>query len=109
MKKNKVYRLSLFDNDVLCSTVYADFTDKTVRAENHVENPIKTAFGNNFDPDWSDFQAFLRERCIPEERDGLKEYLKVLGLYEYDPLEIIRKTEGRMAEDNQWVRLEELS
>ena len=31
-----------------------------------------------------------------------------VGLEEYDPLEIIRKTEGRMAEDQQWIRVEVL-
>jgi putative transcriptional regulator len=32
--------------------------------------------------------------------------LKRLGLPFYDPLMIIEKTEGRMADDNFWIRIE---
>lgn len=104
----KVYRLCFYDGDRLCTTIYADFTDETVAAENHVDDPVKTAFGNNLLPTWEDFQTFLQERCIPKERAGLREYLEALGLEGYDPLEIIQKTDGRMAEDQQWIEMEEL-
>jgi len=45
-------------------------------------------------------QEFLESRCVPRQRDGLRYYLAEFGLEKYEPLEIIRKTEGRMAEDN---------
>ena len=32
----------------------------------------------------------------------------VLGLDEYDPLAIVRKTKGRMAEDDQWIEVQEI-
>ena len=51
--------------------------------------------------------AFLEERCIPRQRDGIREYLGVLGLDEYDPWEIIKRTKGRMAEDQQWIEVVE--
>ena len=102
-------RLFLFsDGDNLCTAIYADFDDKSLAVENHVSNLVKTAFGNNILPTWEDFQVFLKERCIPRERAGLREYLEVLGIGEYDPLEIINKTKGRMAEDNQWLKVEAL-
>lgn len=50
---------------------------------------------------------FLKDRCVPQERDGLKYYLSDLGLDCYDPLAIIRKTEGRMAEDSCWIKIVE--
>jgi hypothetical protein len=78
-------------------------------AINHVSNPAKTAFGNNAMPTWEDFILFLEDRCIPRERAGLREYLEVIGVGEYDPLEIIRVTSGRMAEDNQWLHVKTLS
>lgn len=98
--------LRLYDRDELCSTIYADITEQTVAIENQPVSPIKTAFGNNFLPDWEDFQRFLAERCIPQYRAGLREYLEALGLEEYDPLAIIEKTGGRMAEDQQWLTIE---
>lgn len=67
-QKRPVCRLSLFENEILCSTIYADFVNKAVRVENHVDDPAKTAFGKSRNPDWQDFQAFVQERCIPRER-----------------------------------------
>ena len=37
-----------------------------------------------------------------------REYLEALGLDEYDPLAIIQKTKGRMAEDDPWMELREI-
>lgn len=105
-QEHDLRRLRFYDSDRLCTTIYADFTDATLAVENHVSDPVKTAFGNNPLPVWTDFQAFLRERCVPKERAGLREYLETLGLDEYDPLAIIGKTGGRMAEDQQWLEME---
>ena len=100
--------LRFYDGNTLCSTIYADFSEQTVIVENQVVSHTKTAFGNNMLPDWKDFQNFLAERCIPRLRAGLREYLEALGLVEYDPLAIIEKTGGRMAEDQQWLSIEVL-
>ena len=97
-----------FDGNELCTTIHADFTDEELCAENHISDPAKTAFGNNALPTWEDFLAFLEERCIPRQRAGLREYLEVIGIGEYDPIEIIKKTAGRMAEDGQWLEMEKL-
>jgi len=105
---HKVRVLRLYDGETLCSTIYADFTEQSVSVENQKVSVIKTAFGNNPQPSWEDFQYFLTERCIPRQRAGLREYLEVLGLEEYDPLAIIEKTGGRMVEDQQWLTIETL-
>lgn len=105
---HEVRALRLYDRNALCSTIYADFTAQTVIVENQAVPTIKTAFGNNLLPNWEDFQRFLEERCIPRQRAGLREYLETLGLDEYDPLAIIEKTGGRMAEDQQWLTIEVL-
>ena len=105
---HQVRKLSFFDEQMLCSVIYADFTDQTLTAENFVKDPVKTAFGNYKCPCWEDLQAFLEERCIPKQRDGLQNYLRELQLDAYDPMAIIKKTEGRMAEDQQWLQIEEV-
>lgn len=107
-KCHEVRVLRLYDGDTLCSTIYADFTGQTLAVENQAVPLVKTAFGNNPLPAWEDFQRFLEERCIPRQRAGLREYLEALGLEEYDPLAIIEKTSGRMAEDQQWLTMEVL-
>lgn len=101
--------LRFYDNDDLCSTIYADFTGQEVSVENQAVPVVKTAFGNNLLPDWEDFMGFLSERCVPRQRAGLREYLEALGLDEYNPLAIIEKTGGRMAEDRQWLSIEVLT
>lgn len=110
-KKNtghKLLLLNFYDKDVLCTKICVDFTDKTLSVENHTKNIVKTAFGNNQLPTWENFENFLEERCIPRTRSGLREYLETIGVEEYNPLEIIKKTKGKMAEDYQWIELEEI-
>ena len=78
--------------------------------EQEVKVPEKVwsfrAFGTVEDPDYNDYQEFLESRCFPESRDKMKLILKDLGLPFYDPIMIIEKTEGRMAEDDFWIRIE---
>ena len=104
---HEVKILRFYDGDTLCSVIYADFTERRLIIENEDVPPFKTVFGNNPLPDWEDFQRFLEERCVPRQRAGLREYLEALGLEGYDPVSIIEKT-GRMAEDRQWLSIEEL-
>ena len=98
-----------YDGDTLCTLIAADFTDQTLQAENYTDLFIKTAFGRNDLPTWADFEHFLEERCIPRDRAGLREYLETIGVDAYNPIEIIKKTAGRMAEDSQWLEMEALS
>ena len=58
------------------------------------------------EPTYEDYEAFLESRCFPKSRDKMKLILKDLDLPFYDPLMIIQKTEGRMAEDHFWIRIE---
>lgn len=51
-------------------------------------------------------RIFLESRCFPKSRDKMKLILKDLDLPFYDPLMIIQKTEGRMAEDHFWIQIE---
>lgn len=107
-ENHDVRKINFYDGNELCSTIYADFSDKTLKAENFTSDIVKTVFGNNTFPMWEDFEDFLEERCVPRERSGIREYLEALGLDEYDPIEIIKKTHGRMAEDEQWLTIEKI-
>ena len=106
--RNKLLQLQFYHGDSLCTTILADETAEKVLIENHTSDPLYTAFGVNENPDWQDYQIFLEERCIPKSRAGLKEYLNAIGVDEYNPVEIIRKTKGRMAEDRSWLGVTEL-
>ena len=103
-----VVKYEYFDKDCLCSTIICDFTDKMLRAENHTDQILKTAFGSMDKPTWNDFVDFLEERCVPKSRENISIILQEMGLQEYDPIRIVEKTQGRMAEDAQWLRITKL-
>lgn len=105
---HKVLLLSCYSGDTLCARIAADETEKTVHVENLAADCLKLPFGNNKNPIWEDYQHFLEDRCIPKTRAGLQEYLEAIGVDRYDPLEIIQKTQGRMAEDAIWLTVEEI-
>lgn len=105
---HELLEIRYYNDDALCTLIYADKTAQDLCAENHTNNLVKTAFGKNALPTWADLEAFLEERCIPRQRAGLREYLEALGLDEYDSLAIIQKTKGRMAEDDQWMEVREI-
>lgn len=102
-KGHEVKRYGFFDEDVLCSEICVDFTTHEVASKNLVSDLTRTAFGVNQAPSWSDWEAFLEERCVPRSRVGIQRYLSALGLLVYDPFAIVQKTQGRMAEDQQWI------
>ena len=97
-----------YDKDILCSTIVCDFTSKAVLVKNHTEDILKTAFGVNLSPTWDDFTEFLEERCVPRTRENISLFLESMDLTEYDPIRIVEITQGRMAEDNQWLKITKL-
>lgn len=107
-KHHKLIKLDYYNFDDLITTIIADYTDEVIKIKNHKDDIIHSAFGVRTNPSWDDYLEFLEDRCIPRTRDGLKHYLDTIGVDEYNPFEIIKKTQGRMAEDHQWVKVTEL-
>lgn len=105
---HELLEIRYYNGHALCTLIYVDRTARDLLAENYTAQAVKTAFGKNVLPSWADLESFLEERCIPRQRAGLREYLETLGLDEYDPLAIIKKTKGRMAEDDQWMEVQAL-
>jgi len=91
----------------VCTEIEANFATKQVKIFNFVKNPIKAAFGINKAPTWEEFEEFLESRCVPRTRDKIKWYLEDISVPFYDPISIIEKTQGKMAEDKFWIKIEE--
>ncbi len=106
-KKELPLRLYYMNNQMICTIIDVDVKNEKVRIKNYTDKIIFRAFGINENPSFKDYQEFLKSRCFPETRDKLKLVLKDLNLPFYDPFLIIKKTEGRMAEDDFWIRIEE--
>ena len=100
-----VLRMEYMCEDELCSVILVDFMREKVEVINKTDEVIHQAFGAKARPDWEDFEYFLESRCFPRSRDHMKSILRDLGLDNYDPLAIIEKTGGRMAEDKQWLKM----
>lgn len=98
--------LKLMNPTGVGTVIHADFQKEQIRIENYTERILDTAFGVNLNPTWKDFEEFLEERCFPRTRDRMKWELEDLGLQCYDPIQIIKKTQGRMAEDDLWIEIE---
>lgn len=104
----KVYPLRLWymHGQTVCTVIDVDELNQKVRVKNYVDNIMFRAFGKVETPTYEMYQEFLESRCFPASRDKMKLILKDLKLPFYDPFMIIEKTEGRMAEDDFWIRIE---
>lgn len=101
---NYVMRLDFMFRQKVCTEIYVNFADKKIKIVNRTNDIMKRAFGINENPDWNDFEQFLEERCFPKSRAFRKTILKKIGADGYDTLQILEKTDGRTADDNQYIR-----
>ena len=103
--KDYTLRMDFMCKEECCTMILVDFKHEKIEVVNNTDNLIHRAFGIKAKPDWEDFQEFLESRCFPWSRDKLGVVLEDLELDFYDPLMIVEKTKGRMAEDFQWLKL----
>ena len=99
-------RLIYMFHDEICSIIDVDEINRSIKLYNFTDIYWKRAFGRNTEPDYRDYEEFLESRCFPKSRDKMKLVLADLGIPFYEPLLIIEKTNGRMAEDEFWIRIE---
>lgn len=99
-------RLWYMHRQNLCTLIDVDEMKHQVIIKNYTDNVLFRAFGNTENPSFEQYKEFLESRCFLESRDKMKLVLKDLDLPFYDPFMIIEKTEGRMAEDDFWIRIE---
>ena len=89
-----------------CTVIDVDMTRQRVKIKNYTDNVQFRAFGRIEKPTYAEFESFLKSRCFPETRDKMKLMLREIGVPFYDPMLIISKTQGRMAEDDFWIKME---
>lgn len=98
-------RLDFMYRQRVCTEIYVDFKNEKIEIINRTDDIMKRAFGVNIKPSWADFNEFLTSRCMPSSRCGKELILGKMGLDSYDALAIIEKTNGRTAEDNQYIKI----
>jgi len=97
-------RLLYMYEETVCTVIDVDEVMRRVKVYNYTDNVMKRAFGVNTEPTFEEYEEFLESRCFPRSRDKMKLELQRLGIPFYDPMLIIEKTEGRMANDHFWIR-----
>lgn len=107
-EKELPLRLKYYFDSLLCTIIDVDEVNRKVSIKNYTDNLIFRAFGCNEKPTYDDYSEFLESRCFPRERDKMKLTLAEFGIPFYDPMLIIEKTEGRMAEDRFRIEIERL-
>lgn len=100
-------RLWYMHRQTPCTLIDVDEINKAVSIRNFTNNIMFCAFGTEQHPTYTMYEEFLESRCFPRERDKMKLILKELDLPFYDPVMIIEKTQGRMAEDDFWIKFQE--
>ena len=107
MKEKKMpLRLWYYYVNEICTIIDVDERKKQIEIENYTDDDMKKAFGKNKEISYEMYEEFLESRCFPRERDKIKIKLKELDLPFYEPMMIIEKTEGRMEEDQFWIKIE---
>ena len=99
-------RFQYLKKDQVTADVEVDYATKTVTCRAYTEDIYALPFGVNTSPSIADLNRFLESRCFPKDRRNCRQILDDLGLEEYIPLEIVRKTHGRQLEDYCWIRFE---
>lgn len=103
--KLKIRLYYMYEN-IVCTVIDVDEINRKVKIKNYIENTLFRAFGINNEPTFEEYENFLESRCFPKERDKIKIELKKLNIPFFDPFMIIEKTQGRMAEDKFWIKIE---
>lgn len=103
MDKTVAYSFDYMCKDELCSTVTV-YQDGTVDVKDYTDEIIKLPFGSwGNEAELKDVEEFFESRCFPRTRANCKQILESGGLQFYNPIEICRKTQGRLMEDLFWI------
>lgn len=105
-KKGCTLRMTYMYGRRPCTVIDVDFLHQKVYIQNRTDDLLHRAFGVVEDPCWEDFQEFLKSRCFTPTRGNIKTELRALGLTDYDPLQIVEKTNGHTAEDSLWLKFQ---
>ena len=106
-RKSRLRIWYMFRNQA-CTVIDVDDRLREIQVKNFTDAPLYCAFGVRINPDYDDYLAFLESRCFPRTRDKMKIQLRELGIPFYDPMLIVEKTGGRMADDEFWLKIERL-
>lgn len=84
-------------------TADVTITDNKAHIIRYTINPVKQIFAKEYISIY-ELGEILRWRCWDPNRENIEKYLYKLGLTEYNPFKICRKTHGVMFQDKIWFK-----
>ena len=101
---NKIFPdfLLMWQDEVISSVSVGE---KTVHINRFVLHPVKQIFYKD-DITRFEFGEILKSRCWDESRPDMNDLLSLIGLNEFNPYEICKKTHGKMVQDDTWFKFE---
>ena len=105
-EKELPLRLWYYYKNEVCSIIDVDERKHLIHVIDYTRDDMLKAFGKTTEITYEMYEEFLESRCFPKERDKMKMKLRELDLPFFDPMMIIEKTQGRMEEDEFWVKIE---
>ena len=106
---NDTVRLLYMSKDKVMTVIDINDKEEKIKIKNFTDKIVFRAFGINESPDWNNYQEFLEDRCVSRTRYNIDEILKDMGMTEYNPFEFVKRTQGRMADDKEWILLGDTS
>ena len=109
MDKRIIYYMYSYDTCAKIEVCYPGdiINGPSILVENYSDEWYKLPFGKkDTKPTYRDFLRMLEKRCFPKERYNCRQLLQDAGLDYYNPLDIVKKTHGVMADDLFWIRFE---
>ena len=94
--------LLMWDDEVISSVTVGE---TSVHIDRYILHPVKQIFYKD-DITRFEFGEILRHRCWDEGRPDMKELLHLIGLEEFNPYEICKKTHGKMVQDSTWFKFD---
>lgn len=91
-------------NGELIAEVSFTWCPPKVEVINYTDDKFIRPFGSIKKPTIEDLEWFLEDRCFPRTRANCKELLESMGLDNYDPIEIIKRTGGNCNEDDFFIK-----
>ena len=80
--------------------------ESKVYIKRFVIHPAKQLFSSD-EISRYEYGKILESRCWDRNRENIDKYLNKLGLSEFDPYEIVKRTHGVMFQDYIWCRTED--
>ena len=94
--------LLMWRDEVISSVVIGE---KKVHIDRFILHPVKQIFYKD-DISRFEFGEILANRCWDRSREDIDTLLRLIGLNEYNPYEICKRTHGKMAQDDTWFKFD---